>query len=69
MIEGQLGRGMPVATIVTNADSDPVAPPLGTAQIAGFLPLAAQLFLGDIAEEGHDKKNTEFSIQNTAENQ
>jgi hypothetical protein len=60
---------MSVAAIVTHAGSDPVAPPLSTAQIAGFLPLAAQLLLWDIVEEGHDKKNTEFSIQNTAENQ
>jgi hypothetical protein len=56
------------SAVVAEAGSNPVTPPLGTTQLPGFIPFAAQLLLRDIAKGIHGKQDTEFSPRNTGEN-
>jgi hypothetical protein len=65
MIKGQFGWRPFAPAIMADAGGYPVAPPLGASEIAGFLPLTAQLLLGDIGKEGHDERiqNSVFRIQ------
>jgi hypothetical protein len=53
MVQGQLGRRDPDPAIMTETGRNPVAPPLGFAQVTGFLPLTTDLLFGDIAEKAH----------------
>jgi len=61
MIQRQISGGNLVATIMATAGGDPILPPLCFAQIAGLLPLAANLLLGDITEYTHGERITNLA--------
>jgi hypothetical protein len=66
MIQGQFCRGKFIAAIVAETSGNSVPPPLGTAQVTGFLPFTAKLFFRNVCKEIHRDQDTEYGDRNTA---